>query len=1727
MRNILLKISLLLSIILSCAMGNCGYAQANPTVKVVPMGNNQCLIYDRQVAVIGAKACRGNTVTYEAIGNNITQYRWTVTGGTYTLSAGQDRCTVTWGNGDMGIVEVEATAATGSICSDRLVVTLEDKPVCRSITRPAYITNPPNYSEKVIYVCLGDSLVFIDNSISTTTPIVGYYWHTPWGTSGNATYSFVAQALGSYDVEHRVYNECGCYDEETIKLVVGESCPLTLGCYGTVCANSSVDYTATSPNCNMYYWDVEGGLLLSGQGSQSITVVWGAPESGYGILTLDGAHCSCDCQSPKSIKVPVISDAVIIKGKDTVCNDKKEVYSLPLWGGTAYEWNVSPTTGTYIISGDSTNELALRFTANGTYTITAKYRCAFLDCGPYTVSKTVYVKDELAITSPPNDVVCLGESVTFATNATTGSRWSISKGGNTVFESSTPSATLTHIFPDEGVYTIRAENDDYCNRAMKVVEVPRRPPSITNVNGPREVCPGYAQYYSTTPTSPDYIIEWTWDNGGTDSATCTGDNVMITFGNPVSDISVRQVDRRTGCKSAALLIGITPFSFDPWPYAGSLIKVCQGQTFELDRLEPHEATVLYEWTVEPAYAASVVGDHLQPNVTVLANYSYNLPETVAMVLKRKACGVERYDTAWVYVGEIETPGIEARTYCAHIEDLLRMDATSDWENADSTHSYWDVTDGTTTFRVDGLPGNVVFPSAGTYQVTLHYVAKQGCTATCSTQVTVYAFPYVYLQEIGGSICLQIELGWPPNDLPHTVWSTGHIDQLSVPTPASGPVSCSVSYGNCSLDLIWNPMTQTTCTPSPSAFTAAWLCYNIYEIQTGPVVTWPATLQFLCGTTVVAMTQLTMPNQHVLVPQPCVDMLRLTWGDGGVTYCDEYTITPASGNLLDFSVASDCYGHIVVTDNTSYPPPPFAMPQRTVEAIQSGHTTGTQAAFPSDGTMAKVLVLGSLTGPAKFRVKIYVGTNPNCYVDYENIFDPLPHIVSPGFPQPLCENTPALFSADATGCKLEYRWDFGDGSYNFGNGIYHSYGQEGLCSPSLTVTDCHGCVVSRSATPPIDVNRNPITNRVIAGNSPDCYGDEMRLEYREVHSIPLHTNGTYLWTPGSCTTAIATVYAGGDYVVQENIVPLGCRGETEGNAKYPNEIIAQIRCQNSYCEGDEVTAMGYAGDQYQYTWELYDQYNTLVGSSAEANYTFTPPAAGNYWLLLTVGENSCSVSCSTQFTVHPQPAAPSIVFGSNACIDQGPVQLESVGNTPLLWSNGDIGATATYYIPGPVEAYYVDGYGCQSHTASTVIPYPPNFDGLLTGCYNICPDDNPYLSVYTLGAEVGSPWEWRWNGILKSSGYVLLPPLTITLPLPGPGDYQLEVTDYGNGCSAQSPILTLNTLNCENAGGGSGTGAGGRVLSCTPTIKSCVAEGCIVKYTAQVTVCNRSSSPVTVASIGSSTSLTVATVLPHILLPDECMTIDFSFYYDFTTPAAALFSINDLAGMELGHFALSLADCIECLNPDMCDFEIKLNMNLNNTYSILDQTIYFNLTFTLPGPNVQVLAVWCDGVGEMVSGPGTNPYQGLFSISFGQLTQLVESGEPLCFYVLCCVDDEKPCLHQICLQAEEVEDLFHEVVQALSSHNEKGSGKAYGDGVRQHYRLVPNPTMGKVCVVEESTGVPATDVSEVEVLSLTGQTLLRHKGGGWIDLSSLPTGSYMVRVYGARENATHKLVVKRP
>ena len=61
------------------------------------------------------------------------------------------------------------------------------------------------------------------------------------------------------------------------------------------------------------------------------------------------------------------------------------------------------------------------------------------------------------------------------------------------------------------------------------------------------------------------------------------------------------------------------------------------------------------------------------------------------------------------------------------------------------------------------------------------------------------------------------------------------------------------------------------------------------------------------------------------------------------------------------------------------------------------------------------------------------------------------------PTRMCEERPAMFQAVASGENLRYRWDFGDGTFNYGNPVYHSYNVRSMThiTVTLTVTDTFG------------------------------------------------------------------------------------------------------------------------------------------------------------------------------------------------------------------------------------------------------------------------------------------------------------------------------------------------------------------------------------------------------------------------------------------------------------------------------------------------------------------------------------------------------------------------------------------------------------------------------------------------------------------------------------------------
>lgn len=837
--------------------------------------------------------------------------------------------------------------------------------------------------------------------------------------------------------------------------------------------------------------------------------------------------------------------------------------------------------------------------------------------------------------------------------------------------------------------TIPSTNNENHTNIPDTLIIPDPPPVPTNIAGPHEVCPFSSEYYSATATNSNYYIEWEWDDGIASPATCSGERVMITFGNTVSDINVYQVDRRTGCRSQAVVWNVTAFQFDPWPY-NTPINVCEGQSFELNSLPLHpDVPVLYKWTILPSQALSINDDPLVPNVSVTANHCTPTVSTAYMTLRQEACNTFQTNVVTVNLGVIDPPAIASPGYCSNVASHLNLLYDEDIVNADLQQSYWVVNHGIGV--VHGIPGTVTFPSSGTYNVTLYYVSRFGCTATCSTAVTVYDFPALSLTENAGQLCIT---GGTVPPLSCT-WSNGMTNTQCIPLP-NEDVSCTVQSTNGCSTTLYHRAPLPPCTTMVGFVQVTPICYNIVEVSIDPNIQLPATLSFFCGGSERGQpVSVNRHTQRVLIPQPCVNELRLSWDDH---FCDSYTMQPLTNvDWLSFRIEGDCLGNIVISDNSTYSSSP--LPAREVTVTGGNSPAPIVQPFTTNATSLSIPAFASATGTTLFQIRITLDNDPNCYIDFSQSFCPLPHVDNlPSLK--MCEDFPAIFSDNntATGCIISYRWDFGDGSYNFGNNIYHTYGTPSNYTYYLTVTDNRGC--SSTGSGMVYVATNTIhDNRNIAPDQPPatCYGDLQKVKYSPIAGN-IETGHSFLWTPTISpmmyaqgnTSASFDVTEGGDYRVMETDPETGCKGEATGNITYPNKIPAEIICNGSYCQDEEVLALGNCGSHYQYLWSLQGTGGNNLGGSTEANYRFSVPSvvSSPLSLTLTVSKNGCSESDSRTITINPLPDTPSISYNGNACITEGPVYLKTPALYPYtLWSNGIQGSTATYYTDNPARTRY--------------------------------------------------------------------------------------------------------------------------------------------------------------------------------------------------------------------------------------------------------------------------------------------------------------------------------------------------------------------------------------------------------------------------------------------------------
>lgn len=1645
--------------------------------ELLELGSDECLL-----------ACRGNTVQYTAVCPNGIQYSWSILGAqNYTLINQNRTAVVAWGNGNIGNVSVSVLTTDSITCSIETCVFLMESPVAACSSVPLYYYDQSG--NKVIEICFGETIDFMDRSSAGRTPITGYFWESNFGTASSQNYSLTPSQEGEFKLNHCVWNECGCSDCETIIIKVLPRVKLELSCHGTVCQNTTATYTINSPNCSEYVWSVDGGTF-SGQGSPTITVDWGSPASGYGVISLDSYFCDTECKSLISVKIPVIVNNAEIVGPNEVCVGDIQQYELPMWGSTLYQWGITQNYNNGINEHEAEflNQYLLEFTHPGTYTIEARYVCDFLECGPFYSQKTILVKDTMSIRSL-DSVICKGDTGHYTTWHGNAVSWQVYNQNNQ-YVFGTNGVSLDYNFLIPGKYRIVASNAAvYCKDAEFFVTVLDNPPALTFVQGPIETCPGNSILLSAIPTQPDCFLQWQPLCPSATPSSVDGEEVTINYIAEVCDVAVYQVDNEYGCRSEAYIHTVDTFRLAPFSEP-AITHVCAGAPVYMGVLDQSD-NVTYEWTISPANAASVVGSNFTPNVEITTNHLDNLPVVATVTLKRTYCSnIVEYVTAQISIEDVTPPTVEYEdTICNYMREYFYASGTHNYNN------YTWLMDGTSVLH--GYNPNYYFGTVGTHYFTLTYQPDPHCDAVAvSGQVVVVGSPFVHITAINDTtLCVaqqaNVSYSWTFNgdtipNMHDTVCiarDTG--EYCCIITSTISPYCSTMSCFSNEPVGPFPPDTCLTLALSDTLISCTEAVIKAVNHPTNATISWEVS-----------------PQYGYCSPSSSTDSTTAYFRKVGIYHISAYMVDNGQcyrGSIDDtincvpgLKLGYDCDGHLIIYDTSKYRDG-FAMPNRTITIDGTSYF----ATLTDTNRITSIPIEGLPHG--QYTVTMDMGMDVPCSVSREFIYEGNPTIDSFDIRSRMCLNTPFPFVAYATGTIAQYYWNFGDGSSNKGNGIYHTYHPDIVQYPTviLTVTDIWGCTAKDSVS--VIVGGAVLEGSLDALGTPICPGQNRTLEY-----TPHTTDYLYYWNHSTDSTSNnqCNVTSTGDYYVMVKTIQYGCRAERMCNVGFLNAPTARITGNTEYCLGELVKLNGNTGNSNTYLWYVFDQDNTCVYTSTSSIIRFTPGAAGNYTVMLNVtSPDNCSAQAVYNFVVHPRPEAPKIAL--SGCIHEPPVRAICVSGQSLLWSNGYNGTQAYYYTDGYISAYYVDATtGCPSEKAFEYIIPAPNYDALLTGCYKICPDSLwTKLPVYGFYPYYPSQMQWFWRyfgqGIIDQ-GTDLSPLLSLN----GYGTYQM-ITEYGDGCEVRSPELQIEKREycpCEG-------------IDLNPEKMYCYVEGCKIYYHLSYTVSNQGSDTVSFSNMQVSPSgiLVSTTGLPMTIPPGENRFFEFDVLVtEFMNRTLHFTLIDPETGCEKQYSdTLLLETCMD----EECDISEDCSFEFNPEISTPHQSSYFNFFFNVPGA-VQLVSIW--SVPPQIvnyTSSSSLDINGLMMFDYARLSQMAVNDEYVCFHVVVCFEENRLCHAKLCIHAKMLRDMIPDDYRQFSdssmADNDSTRSLRFNMGVQQENKpyLAPNPAHNEVMVM----GIAPGEVAEITVLTLQGGQVAVFRNDYRFNLSRLAKATYIVRV----------------
>ena len=1684
-------------------------------------GENSSVIDELYQALV---ACEGSKVSYTAhvntSGQNIIDWWWDVEGGTITGAANSSAVTVAWGVAGQGLLSVTVTTDSGIVYTHSQPVNIVEAPVVGAITTPNY-----GYSHD-INVCRGMSVYFMDDSHASNTDIVGYYWEG-CDTSATSRNFTLGRVTSNCTITHRVYNSCGCYDEEFFYIYVNKGDPLVISCYGTACGGSTVRYHATSPVCSDYHWVIEGGALADGQGSPDFTVVWDSMQTGYGIINLAGSICGDNsCPGYLSVKIPVIQDSVNIEGQLKVCEGDAVVYSVPLFGSTEYTWNISNSNGVEEICYNNANKITYKFNQAGTYYIYVEYSCSFLNCGPRRSRQIeVNVKPRLEIEGEYE--VCIANNATYTIDGNTYCTWTVYELPSNIPVYTSPQdelrfETLGNIL-SPGKYRLTASNPNYCNEAEFVFYVRDTPPEPDvpdlDPDNPTVSCPHSGIRLQGHLANPEYNL--VWRTVCEPNSTASGDDVTLLYDDEVCDVEVYTYDRRLRCQSRdAYVHHVVPFVLLPTHLPQTVREVCpNGRISYNNDTVPYQDGVIYEWELEThkEYCATIEGSKHTNTIELHINdFSQPIsPTTFNLYLYRTYCsGIIDTDTVIFRIVDYSNTSLTI----TGPTDVCQWAATVLEGSGCSGPYTWKIDGDTHTYREN--PMNCIFNYIGNTGVIMYCNPYYG---KCDNKYLPKAITSIHVSPnpaVAGIVYDGTNVYTVP-PLSNNDYSFRWYHDTNVNNDTVHGITNQSNY-TCTITSNATGCTTTVSTNPNYGGGYGTPCGPLTVVQRGTLDYCSKTISFkvlnppasitwnVSGTGCGPLSYSGDYNDTVIIPVTKVGHYVATAAIAGQPCYRGYAEFTVDF-IPDFRFEDSC-DRIIITNNSRY-----LDNTKTMQLSANGTPIGT---YPVDKDTVQYNT-GS-GGTFNFRLTSYDGHTLNCNLGTEEITNTAGAnltitTANTADYNSTCDNTPLRLNVatNPPGIISSVHWDFDDNYTSLDTTIayiYHTFEKRSTgYNVSVTVIDTNGCKSNGSIQ--ITSHANSLKKpelRIESNIYPVCLGSPIDIKYMASGNEPLFT--TYYWVEDNYTSQsnIHTVYNTADYHVDVTNNHY-CETHASVNVAFyslPPALI--ISKKYKYCVGEAIELYGIPDDMnnYQYQWTIQRDGSVIPGNYNSGTVTLPASNTGcQYTIDLTVRDDNTGCTNSAPqlvLKVFDLPPKPAISIATPHCIHESPVHL--VSNTDEThWSNGDVGLDAYYSYPGVATAWYYDNTsGCRSDTAALRISEAPDFDALLTGCYIMC-EDSAYrkLPVYGLlpcWQKFG--WEWFHNSYTLDNG-TSGNGQTVLLPLKGMGNYNLNV-NYYDDCGQESRYLVIEedkACKCD--------------LEITSEVYVGYDKDCNLTYNIEVTVCNNSVNPCCLKylvpqfdALTGNITMTSNTFSPVTLNQYGCTTFYISLIATQLMPTTVVFRLID-------------EDCAKCvtdfsvdLTPDVNCFENKVTVAvpIENTSLSGNGIIYYDFNISVSGAS-NVLAVW--------SNPET-----VLNFGFNAITPSV--------YGLCAFD----CRHSVV----GIFDIYVLVCTAnglcVWRYNMDTGllpptprGKSKGGALQETTTvddtplLKPNPATGMV-------GVESNDaVTEVLVMDMNERQMATFSNTTSFNVANLATGTYIVRIKSihgadATERITYLKLVKQ-